>query len=57
MFSHHETKNIFEMRCVATIFWRSVVADYYRLVEQISSKEGVTNSVEGYFTDQVGRFF
>jgi hypothetical protein len=24
MFSHHETNNISEIRCVATIFWRSV---------------------------------
>jgi hypothetical protein len=24
MFSHPETNNIFEIRCVATIFWRSV---------------------------------
>jgi hypothetical protein len=28
IFSHHETNNIFEIRCAATIFWRSV----YRIV-------------------------
>jgi hypothetical protein len=26
MFSHHETNNIFEIRCVVTIFWHSVFA-------------------------------
>jgi hypothetical protein len=25
IFSHHETNNIFEIRCVATIFWRIVI--------------------------------